>query len=103
MNDRKPTIDPTTAISLSRENTSDQPLVTARYTIEIVMNEAYVERTPEEHKKALADVMQRASDEGFFNDVVYNYIELQVTDRVELDVAPAANYPDLPENPTPQA
>ena len=82
-------IDPKNAIAVSRSNCSNLPVVTSRYMIEVVMNDAYIERTPEEHKKELAAEIQRALDAGFFEDIRYDYIEFDVNSREELDVAPA--------------
>ena len=88
----KPEVD--YVLQASWENCSNLPVKTARYTIEIAMNEAYFERNDEEHKQALAAEFQRALDAGFFEDMRYNAITFEVTKRVEIGEAPA-NEPEL--------
>lgn len=55
----------------AQKETNDEKSVIARYTIEIVLDEEYSQRTPEECRKVLVDEFQRALDDGYFQDIKY--------------------------------
>lgn len=76
-------------VNKSRENCSNHPVTTARYLIEVVMNEEEPEGTPEQFKEALAKEFQRALDDGYFEDIRYDALSFNVTERTVLDKAPA--------------
>lgn len=81
-------IDPKPIIERSKHNLSHRPVTTARYSLEVVMNENNPDATSVEHRKAFADEFQRALDNGYFEDLRYDALEFKVTWRQELDVAP---------------
>lgn len=91
-------IDPSPVITASRDNMSCESVTTARYMIEVVLNEDDPSADPETHKRTLADEFQRALDAGFFEDLRYDALLFNVTSREVLDTAPA-NYPE--EQPCP--
>ena len=58
-------------IRSSEQNESNAPVTTARYRVEIVMNEEYpdADRTNTEHIEAFDAEFQRALDDGYFGVV----------------------------------
>lgn len=85
-----PTLDPTPVIASSRRNCSNVPVATARYTLEVVMNEDNPDdESVAEHRKTFAAEFQRALDAGYFTDLRYDMLIFDVTKREVLDVAPA--------------
>lgn len=75
-------------IQRSRENCSHLPVTTARYVIEVVMNEDEASADNEKQMAAMADEFQRALDNGFFEDIRYDALRFQVVSRTVLHVAP---------------
>jgi hypothetical protein len=80
--------DPEVVIRQSRANTSQRPVTTAHYLIDIVMNEEEPDLTSEQHCKRLADEFQRALDAGFFENIRYDMLIFSCPQRLVLDVAP---------------
>ena len=64
------------------------PVKTARYMIEVVMNEDCLD-ADEGHRREFAKEFQRALDQGFFADLRYNMLVFDVVSREVLDEAPA--------------
>lgn len=90
-------IDPKGVIACSRNNSSHLPVTTARYLVEFVMNEAYTERSEQEHLAAFTAEVQDAMDQHqFTEDLRYDRIAFEVVSREVLDVAPP-NEPETPE------
>lgn len=80
-------IDPKDVIEASREGSaSNMPVTTARYLLEVVMNEERAEDTPQGHKEAFAKEFQRALDAGFFTALRYNRLEFDVIVREVLHI-----------------
>lgn len=86
-------IDPAEIIAFSNDNVSNQPVRTARYIIEIVMNENDPDDDAEMQKKLLSDEFQRALDDNYFADCRYDAITFNVVSREVLHTA-EANCPD---------
>lgn len=82
-------IDATEIISHSRENDSEFPVTTARYLVEIVMNEENHSSSEEEMKKQLSDEIQRVMDHHRFTESMrYDSVNFVVISREVLDIAP---------------
>lgn len=94
---QEPLLDPAEVIAASRCNVSNKPVTTARYTIDLVMNEEDVDATPEQHRKRLSDEIQLMMDGAKFTEELrYDTVIFRVVHREVLDVAPA-NCPDPQE------
>lgn len=91
-----PRVDPTNVINRSRDNVSEEPVTTARYIVEIVMNEEDPCGTPEVFRSRLERSLQESLDAGHLEDIRYDTIMFAVIDRQVLDVAPA-NHPKEPD------
>lgn len=86
----------TSMIERTRQNESALPVTTARYLVEVVMNEEIPSADAAMQIKAFEDEFQRALDDNYFVDIRYDALRFRVLDRTVLDVAPAGN-PDPPE------
>jgi hypothetical protein len=95
-----PALDPTWVQSCAADNCANHPVTTARYWVEIVMNEDDPDATDEEHRKNLAEELQRAADANFFADLRYNAMNFAVTRRDVLHVAPPREPEPVPEKRT---
>ena len=84
-------IDPSNVIQQSRENGSNVAVKTARYMIEVVMNEENPDADDKEHRDAFANEFQRALDDGYFEELRYNLLLFEVVSREVLDEAPAGD------------
>lgn len=94
------TIDPAHIIRCSRQNVSNLPVMTARYTLVVIMNEDNPDEGDELHRQAFAAEFQRALDDGYFQNLRYDAMEFDVVSREVLDTAPA-NEPELQVAPLP--
>ena len=78
-------------IECSRGNASQHPVVTARYTVEFVLNEENHALTPGQAKERFADALGDACAKGLLAEFRYDAMEFEVKRREVLDVAPAGN------------
>lgn len=81
--------DPKNIIMHSRENCSQLPVTTARYTVVFVMNEEDPNASDEDHRGALTAEIQRVMNEADFTTTLrYDAVSFTVVAREVLDVAP---------------
>lgn len=78
-------------IESSRSNTSQYPVVTARYTVEFVLNEEDHRLTPGQAREKFADALSDACANGLLTEFRYDAMEFEVKRREVLDIAPAGN------------
>jgi hypothetical protein len=86
LDESKFTEDELFVIKRSLDNCSDKPVVTAKYVIEVVMNEDQL-NDDKRHVELFAEEFQRALDSSFFEDLRYDTLTFQVTDRKVLHIA----------------
>ncbi len=80
-------LDATDIIAASEGNDSDLPVTTAKYFLEVVMNENHYDIPDVEHIKQFEDEFQRALDAGYFTDLRYDAMKFKVISRIALCVS----------------
>lgn len=81
-------LNPNPVIRRSRENNSCSPVKTARYLIDVVMNEDDPNATHQTLVTRFKEEFQRALNGGYFAAIRYDSLDFKVT-RELLDEAPA--------------
>jgi hypothetical protein len=83
-------------VQQSLKNYSQLPVNTARYVVEVVLNENAFDTTEECQIKEFSDEFQRALDNGYFENIRYDALRFKVVSRTVIHTAPP-NYLDSPE------
>jgi hypothetical protein len=87
-------------IAISRANSAHMPVTTARYVVQVVMNEDTPNATEQEHVEGFVAEFQSALDAGYFTSLRYDAMTFEVTREV-LDVAPAGAPDEEEDDSTP--